>query len=130
MCPIAGCIERRTVTIRIKIPRAAKRAGVAAGAAAAALLPTVVLAPSASADVPVICNVGSIGIGVVHFVDGTYTNGNYDAILYKGQCTSYTFGWGSAGGFYVGSGYTVNGLAGPNLYGPTGGGTVYLEASH
>ncbi|MEV0162507.1 hypothetical protein [Nonomuraea fuscirosea] len=52
-----------------------------------------------------VSNQSSIGLGVINKLDGSYTHGNYDAILPAGRRTDTYLGWNKADGFYSGAGY-------------------------
>lgn len=66
---------------------------------------TVVLAPSASANVPSLFNATAGGIGVIHHQDGGYTvPGKYDTVLGGYKETNETpINWSSVAGAYNGS---------------------------
>jgi photosystem II stability/assembly factor-like uncharacterized protein len=50
-------------------------------------------------------NLWSGGLGVIHVKDGSYTYGNYDALLPTGTDTYDYFGWSTTSGWYTGPGY-------------------------
>jgi hypothetical protein len=61
--------------------------------------------PHLAASTNYIFNNSTIGIGVIHLHDGSYTHGTYDVILQPGGSSDLDFGWATTAGWYTGPGY-------------------------
>lgn len=66
-------------------------------------------AGDARGAVTAFCNAGTLDIGVIHNHDGTYTEGDFDAVLRSNTCTTQApIGWQYVTGFYVGPGFCMD----------------------